>query len=228
MKKISKMSEAAWLFYTVVCALGVVLCTKADFGLSMIAAPPYILHVAISPYLPIFTQGFSQTVWQIFLLAVLCVAVKRVKWKYLWCLAASFLSGLAVDGWLLVFGGNGAYESMMLRVVAFAFGEVCIAFAVAAIFRTYVPPQICELVVTEIADAYSLDVSKVKLSNDLLFFVVSIALALSLTDNVAGIGIGTLLTTVVNAPLIHFFGKLLDKAFVFDEAFPRLKAFFSK
>ena len=93
MKKISKMSEAAWLFYTVVCALGVVLCTKADFGLSMIAAPPYILHVAISPYLPIFTQGFSQTVWQIFLLAVLCVAVKRVKWKYLWCLAASFLSG---------------------------------------------------------------------------------------------------------------------------------------
>lgn len=228
MKKISKMSEAAWVFYTVVCALGVVLCTKADFGLSMIAAPPYILHVAISPYLPIFTQGFTQTVWQIFLLVILCAVVRRVRLKYAWCLAASFLSGLAVDGWLLVFGGGSPYESMAIRILAFVLGEGCIALAVAAIFRTYVPPQICELVVTEISDAYSLDTSRVKLWNDLLFLAVSVAFSLILTKGFTGIGIGTVITTAVNAPLIHAFGKLLDKLFVFDEAFPRLKEFFSK
>lgn len=220
------MSEAAWLFYTVVCALGVVLCTKANFGLSMIAAPPYVLHVALYPHLPIFTQGFTQTVWQFLLLVVLCLVVKRVRINYLWCFAASFLSGLAVDGWLFVFGGGSAYESMTARIVAFAVGELCIACAVAFIFRTYVPPQICELVVTEISTAYSLDVSKVKLANDLLFFVISILFALTLTDNMAGIGIGTLVVTAINAPLIHMFGKLLDKLFVFDAAFPRLKTFF--
>lgn len=228
MKKISKMSEVAWLFYTVVCALGVVLCTKADFGLSMIAAPPYILHVAISPYLPIFTQGFTQTVWQIVLLVVLSVIVKRVKLNYAWALVATFLAGLAVDGWLWVFGGGSAYESMALRIGAFILGELCIAAAVAAIFRTYLPLQVCELVVTEISGAYSLDVSRVKLGNDLFFLAVSIAFALLLTDDMAGIGVGTLVATAVNAPLIHFFGRLYDKWFVFDEAFPRWKVFFSK
>ena len=228
MKKISKMGEAAWLFYTVVCALGVVLCTKANFGLSMIAAPPYVLHVALSPYLPIFTQGFTQTVWQFLLLAALCLVVKRVRIHYLWCFAASFLSGLAVDGWLFVFGGGSAYESMAIRVVAFVLGELCIALAVAAIFRTYVPPQICELVVTEIADAYSLEISRVKLWNDIFFLAVSVALSLLLTGGFTGIGIGTLVTTAVNAPLIHMFGKMLDEFFVFDVAFPRLQAFFKK
>ena len=57
MKKISKMGELAWLIGTALCALGVAFCTKANFGLSMVAAPPYILHVALSKFSTFFTHG---------------------------------------------------------------------------------------------------------------------------------------------------------------------------
>ena len=52
MKKISRMNEIAWVIGIAGCALGVCLCTKANFGLSMIAAPPYIFHIALRDRLP--------------------------------------------------------------------------------------------------------------------------------------------------------------------------------
>jgi len=61
MKKIGKMNEAAWLLGILLCSLGVSLCTKAGFGLSMIAAPPYILHLKLSLLSPFFTQGSANT-----------------------------------------------------------------------------------------------------------------------------------------------------------------------
>ena len=83
MKKISRMNEAAWVIGIVGCALGVCLCTKADFGLSMIAAPPYIFHLALRDRLPWYTQGTSEYLWQGVLLLVMCVATGRFRWKYL-------------------------------------------------------------------------------------------------------------------------------------------------
>ena len=82
-KKISKMNELAWVIGIVVCSLGVCLCTKADFGLSMIAAPPYILHYALRGVFPWFTQGRAEYAWQALLLLGMCLAVGRFRWRYL-------------------------------------------------------------------------------------------------------------------------------------------------
>ena len=221
-KKINKMNEAAWVIGIVVCALGVAMCTKANFGLSMIAAPPYILHVWLRDALPWFSQGTSEYVWQTLLLIMMCVIIRGFKARYLLSFGTAMLSGFVLDGWLWLFGGNGAYEELWLRIVMFVAGELVTTLAVAFIFRTTLPVQICELAVCEIAAKFGLDKNKVKLGYDILMLVVSAVLSFTLTGGLGGFGIGTILITIVNAPLITFFGIILDKIFVFDSCFPKI------
>lgn len=221
-KKIGKMNEAAWVIGIFACSLGVCLCTKADFGLSMIAAPPYILHYALRGIFPWFTQGRAEYVWQAVLLLGMCLAVRRFRWRYLLSFAAAFIAGKSIDLWFLILGGNGEYESMPVRILAFAAGELITSVAIAFVFRTTWPVQIYELLVREIADRYSLDVNRVKMVNDIALFVLSAALSFLLTGGFHGFGVGTVLITAVNAPLIALCGKVLDRWFAFDSRFLKL------
>lgn len=222
MKKITKMNEAAWVIGIIVCTLGVCLCTKANFGLSMIAAPPYIFHVWLRDMFPWFTQGTAEYVWQTVILIIACVVMRRFRARYLLSFGTAVLAGWALDGWLWVFGGNAPFEELWLRILMFVVGELVTTLAIAFIFRTTLPIQIYELAVCEIADRFKLDKNKVKLYNDIIMLVLSAVLSFTLTGGLGGFGVGTIIITVVNAPLITMFGKILDKIFVFDSRFPRL------
>ncbi|MCR4905637.1 MAG: hypothetical protein K6A33_06105, partial [Clostridiales bacterium] len=57
-KKIGGMNEAAWVIGIVVCALGVALCTKANFGLSMTHAASFM------PPIFFFRSGSGPVSWQ--------------------------------------------------------------------------------------------------------------------------------------------------------------------
>lgn len=221
-RKIGKMNEAAWVLGILLCTLGVALCTKANFGISMVGAPPYIIHLWLRETLPWFTQGTSEYVWQGIILIITCIAVMRFKLRYIVSFGTAVLSGLAIDMWFLLLGGNGAYEGMTVRIIVFTLGVVLTAIAIAFIFRTRLPVQIYELAVCEIADKYKLKVDRVKLVNDLLMLAISVTLALALTGGWNGIGIGTVVITIVNAPLISLFGKIMDRFFEFDSRFPKL------
>lgn len=221
MKKITKMNEAAWVLGIVFCSLGVALCTKANFGLSMIAAMPYIIHIKMISFFPWYSQGTSEYIWQGILLVIMCLSVRKFKVKYLLSFAAAVIFGFAVDMWLGILGGNGAYERMAVRVIAFIIGESVTALAVAFYFRTDMPLQMYELFVVEIADTYKLDRNKVKFCNDAAMLVLSVAAALLLNKSFAGLGAGTVIITLVNAYLIKKFGELLDKIFVFDARFDK-------
>lgn len=221
MKKLKKMNEVAWLCGILFCAFGVALCTKANLGLSMIAAPPYIIHLFMENFLPWYSQGTSEYIWQAVLLIIMCVIVRRFKVKYLLTFVCAVLFGLAVDGFLWLLGGSAAYESMIIRIIAFAVGESITAVAIACNFRTSMPLQVYELVVTEIAKRYRLDTNKVKQVNDIIMLALSLTLALVLNHSFDGIGIGTIIITVVNAPMIALCGKLLDKLCDFSPRFPK-------
>ncbi|MBQ4065073.1 MAG: hypothetical protein IJD10_03120 [Clostridia bacterium] len=222
MKKIGKMNEAAWLLGIILCSLGIALCTKAGFGLSMIAAPPYILHRWLSPLSSVFTQGVCEYLWQGVILVILCLAIKRFRWRYLLAFGTAVVFGLVLDLWFILFGGNAACESLPLRIVLFVLGEGFTALAIAFFFRTKLPLQIYELFVTEFAGRYKLTEDKTKFGFDLSMLALSMALALLLNRSFDGLGIGTLIITAVNALLIGLFGKLLDKLFTFEPRFPRL------
>lgn len=226
-KRIGRMNEAAWALGILLCSLGVCLCTKAGFGLSMIAAPAYILHCKLSSLSAFFTQGACEYLWQGVLLAVMCLGVGRFRVRYLLSFVTGLLFGFALDGWLFLFGGNAVYASLGGRILAFVLGELVTALAVAFYFRTAWPKQIYELLVTEVADRYRLPTARVKWGNDLSMLVLSLGLAWLLNRSLDGIGIGTLVITAVNALLIGLFGRLLDRWFDFSPRFPCLTKFLS-
>ena len=59
-KKTLIYSEAAYLIGLVVLAFGVALMEAADFGVSMVVAPAYLIYRYLNPMLPFFTFGMSE------------------------------------------------------------------------------------------------------------------------------------------------------------------------
>lgn len=209
MKKIRNVVN--WVLGMVLCSLGVCFSTKAGFGLSMIGAPPYIIHVWLRDRFSWYTQGTSEYIWEALLLVITIIIVRRFKWKYLLSFGTAVLLGVMIDAWFLLLGGNSVYESLIIRIIAFVAGTIITSIAIAFYFRTTMPLQVYELTVTEISDRYKFDTSKVKWINDIIFLVLAGLMAFLLTHSWAGIGIGTVIVTFVNAPLIGLFGKLIDK-----------------
>lgn len=221
-KKIGKMNEAAWVLGIVLCAFGVALCTKANFGLSMIAAPAYILHLKLVQFFPWYSQGTSEYIWQFLWLILTCLIVRRFRVKYLLSFGTGILFGLALDGWLFLLGGGAPFASLTVRILMLALGLALTSLAIALFFRTSLPPEIYELTVSEVSKRYSLPVNRVKFVYDTTMLVISVALAFFLLHGFIGIGIGTVIATLLNAVLISVFGKLLDRFFTFEPRFPKL------
>ncbi len=226
MKKIGKMNEISWVLGNVLCALGVAMCTKANFGLSMLAAPPYILHVVISKFLPWYSQGISEYGWQIILLVVMCLIVRKFKVKYLLSFLTVIIFGALIDFWLMVFGGNAPFDSLVMRIISFVLGELIVSLSVAFYFRSSLAPQMAECLVVEASQKFKTSPEKVKMINDISCAVLSVVLSLVLTGGFTGVGIGTILIAVLNAPLIKMWGRLLDKVFTFEMASERFARFY--
>lgn len=219
MKKISKMNEAGWVLGILLCTLGVALCTKASFGLSMIAAPIYIIHIKMVQFFSWYTQGTSEYIFQTAIILLTVIVCRRFRLKYALSFITAIISGFALDFWFFLLGGNGMYQALLVRVIAFIVGECTTALAIAFFFRTKMPVQGYELLVGEIACKYKINIDKVKLVNDIVYLSASVILALVLNHSFHGIGIGTIIITFVNAPLIAAFGKVLDKFFIFNSFF---------
>ena len=73
MKKISKASELMWLLGVVLVALGVAICSKANLGVSMIAAPAFVVREAVAALWSWVTVGVVEYILQGVLLLLLCV-----------------------------------------------------------------------------------------------------------------------------------------------------------
>ena len=200
-----------WFLGIVCCDLGVALCTKAGFGLSMIGAGPYILHLFAVKTLPWFSQGTAEYFWEGFLLIIMCLTVKRFRVRYLLTFACAVVTGFVIDGWLAILGGSGQYTALITRIFAFTFGTVICSFGVSCFFRTTLPLQVYELFVTEFSDKYGKQKEKVKFVFDIILLFVAIAMALLLNHDFKGIGIGTFIITFANAPIIALCGKMLDR-----------------
>lgn len=228
MKINRKMAELAWVIGTILCAFGVAICTKSGLGLSMFAAPPYILHVRLREMLPWLSQGTAQYLFDGAMMAVMCVVIGRFRLKYLLSFVYGVIFGMAIDLWLLVLGGNSQYVTLAARILSFAVGTVTVTLAIAFMFRTYLPPQVPELVVVETTKRFHAQQPRVKLIVDFSCLAISVAMALLLTGKLTGIGAGTVVTALVNAPLIRMWSKVLDRFFGFEPMLPSLEDFLHK
>lgn len=70
-------TELAYVFGIVFVALGVVLMEKADFGVSMVVAPAYLLYRWLSPVWSFVTFGMAEYCLQAVLLLVMCLLLRH-------------------------------------------------------------------------------------------------------------------------------------------------------
>ena len=235
MKKISKSSEILWLLGTIFVALGVSICSKTNLGVSMIAAPAFVISEALTPFVNGLTVGVTEYIIQGLILIVLCLVIRHFNWRYLLAFAVAIIYGYTLNFFLYLFGGL-SFNTLWLRWVMLIVGDCCTAFGVACFFHTYMPLQVYELFVAEIASRFKINITKVKWSFDISLLVISTVLALILFDDIKtlsletictssfhSLGLGTLVTTAINSPIIAIMSKIINKIFKPTAAFPKLE-----
>jgi uncharacterized membrane protein YczE len=235
MKMVSKSNELLWLFGIIFVALGVAICSKADLGVSMIAAPAFVISDAISSVFSFFTVGVTEYILQGLILIILCVVVRRFHWKYLLAFAVAVIYGYTLNLFIWMLSGI-EFNEVWLRWVMLIVGDIITAFGVACFFRTYMPLQVYELFVAEVADRFGFTIAKTKFWFDMTLLALSILLSVVLFTDIKtfdwstiyyssfhSIGLGTLVTTAINSPLIALMGKVIDKIFLPSPLFPRFE-----
>jgi uncharacterized membrane protein YczE len=235
MKKLSRSSELLWLLGILFVALGVALCSKADLGVSMIAAPTFVIQEAVSPLWSGFSVGVVEYLVQGMVLIILCITVRRFNWRYLLAFAVAVVYGYTMNFFLWILGGI-SLDAAWLRWVMLLVGDVLVAFGVACFFHTYMPLQVFELFVAELADRYKLNIHRVKTVFDLTLLALSVSLALILFGDIGSfdwgsvgyssfhsIGLGTLVTTAINSPLISLMSRLIKRICDPSARFPKLE-----
>lgn len=235
MRKIEKASELLWLLGIVFVALGVAICSKADLGVSMIAAPAFVVCEAAQALWSDLSVGVTEYIIQGLMLVVLCLVLRRFDWRYLLAFAVAVLYGYVLNLCLWLLRGL-SFEAVWLRWLMLLLGDAVTAFGVACFFRTYMPLQVYELFVAELSRCFRLDINKTKWAFDMSLLAISILLALSLFGDAGSfdwstlyyrsfhsIGLGTLVTTAINSPLIKLMGRLADRTFGSAPRFPGLQ-----
>ena len=211
MHKIFNRSTINWAIGLLLNGIGICLCTKSGMGLSMIAASPYILHVWAEAHLgSFFTQGVCEYMFEAILLAITCVIIRKFRPKYLLSFLTAVVLGIIIDGFYIPLQGSAVYAGWPMRIGALILGMLTSSAGVAFFFRTKMPLEVYELTVTEISLRYGYVKEKVKFWFDVIMLATSLLLALVLNRSLAGFGIGTVIMTVCNAPLIALAGKAID------------------
>lgn len=216
MRKKVFYTEISYVLGLVIMAFAAAFTEKADFGMSMVVAPAYILHLKISQFLPWFTFGVSEYFFQGFLVLATALIMRRFKLSYLLSFVTAVLYGTTLDFAMKVISPlpDGDFA---IRILWYILGTVLCSFAVSLFFHTYLAPEAYELIVKEIYAKTKKDINKVKMGFDCFSVVLGIILSFSFFGfgTFYGVKLGTIFCALINGFLIGRFSKLLEHFFEF-------------
>ena len=220
-------TELAYLLGLAALALGAALMAKANFGMSMVVAPAYLLHLHLSQSLPFFSFGMAEYILQAILLLALSLFMRKGKLLYLLALGTAVFYGLLLDGAMALLA-LVPQAGLPGRILFYLSGLLCCAAGVSMLFHSYLPPEAYELVVKEIAAKYGLAVHKCKTVYDCCSCLLAIVLSFSFFGpwQFVGVKLGTVLCALLNGWLIGRWSAFLEKRFVFQDKLP-LQRFFA-
>lgn len=221
MKKRVFSTEAAYLLGLVILSLGTALMERADFGMSMVVAPAYLLHLKISQFLPFFSFGMAEYTLQAVLLIVLALVMRRARAAYLFSFVTAVIYGFLLDGALaliVLLPANG----FVLRAVFYTAGLLLCSLGVCLLFQTYLPPEAYELFVKEIAHKWGLPISKTKTAYDCISCAAAVVLSFLFFGfgHFEGVQWGTILCALVNGWLIGRCSALIGHFWRFEDTWP--------
>ena len=224
MKKRRFYTELAYVIGLICLALGTAFIERTGFGVSMVVAPAYVLHLKASQFLPFFSFGMAAYTLQAAILLLMMLLLRRIKLSYFFSFVTAVLYGLALDASMSVIsliptGG------LVLNIVFYALGMLLCCSGVSLLFHTYIPPEAYELFVKEVSQKFHLNINKLKTVYDCSSCVLSILLSLLFFGRLHGVGPGTVVTALVNGTLIGLLSKRFEKLWSFEDALPFKKYF---
>lgn len=217
MKKKVFCTEISYILGLVIMAFAAAFTEKADFGMSMVVAPAYILHLKISRILPWFSFGVAEYFFQGVLIILTVLIMRKFKLSYLFSFVTAVLYGTLLDIAMSIIAPlpDGDFA---IRVLWYITGTVFCSLAVSLFFHTYLAPEAYELIVKELSSKYNLNINKVKTAYDCFSTLLGIVLSFAFFGFgvFEGVKLGTIVCALINGFLIGRFSKLLEKHFVFE------------
>ena len=226
MKKRIFYTELAYVLGLIIMAFGAAFTEKAAFGMSMVVAPAYILHLKVSTILPWFSFGVAEYVLQGILVALTAVVMRKFKLSYLFSFVTALIYGTVLDLAMKLIAHVPA-DLFAIRVVWFVLGSVFCSIAVSLFFHTYLSPEAYELIVKEFSQKFNIKITRVKTVYDCVSVVIGIAMSFAFFGFgvFEGVKLGTIICALVNGLLIGRITRILERIFVFENKF-KLERYF--
>lgn len=226
MKKHVFYTELAYVFGLIILALGTALMERADFGLSMVVAPAYLLHLKISEFLPFFTFGMAEYTFQAFLLILLFILMRRFKATYFFSFVTAVLYGFVLDGLMLLINLIPPF-GLVGRLIFYVVGLIFCSVGVSLFFHTYISPEAYELFVKELSAKYNINIHRFKTGYDITSCIVSIILSFVFFGlwHFEGVKLGTVICALVNGFVISLCTRFFEKHWEFKDRFPLRRYF---
>ena len=221
-------TEISYAIGLVLLALATALTQKADFGMSMVVAPAYILHLKISQFFPVFSFGMAEYSLQLVLIVLLCLFMRKFKKVYLFSFVTAVIYGFMLDFFIFTLKAVPG-DIMAVRIALFIAGMLICSLGVALLFHSYFAPEAYELVVKEVSLKLNKRISRVKTVYDLTSLLVSVILSFVFFGfmHFEGVNIGTLITALCNGFIIGRISAFLDRKFDFKDRL-KMRAFLEK
>lgn len=214
MKKIKVNGELALLVALIFLAFGIVLVIKADYGMTVVQAPVFVLSLA----LPSLTMGTWNYIVQGLLFVLMLMIIRKFRLSFLISFLSGIVYGLILDLFKYLMRGMIA-DSTLSRIAYFIVGFIFICLAVALFFTCRAPLMPYDIFIREVAIHKKMSIPTFKWIFDISCIVVAIALGLILEGRIMGIGIGTIIFTLLVSPIIRQIMKLLNERFEFVSLF---------
>lgn len=217
MKKPVIYTEIIYPIALILLAFGTALTAYGDFGISMVLAPAYILHLCLSRFWPFFSFGVAEYVLQATVLLVLILVMRKAKLSYLLSFAATVLYGIVLDGamWLTTWLPGDLY----VRIVLYVIGCVICCGSLALLFGCYLPPAAYELFSKEVSAKVGKPVHVIVNYYNLASLATAVILSFLFFGELRGVGIGTVACAFFYGIAIHLFQLLYGKIFRLTDRF---------
>lgn len=219
-------TELSYILGIIILAFGTALMEKADFGMSMVVAPAYILHLKISEFLPFFSFGMAEYSLQAVLLILTVIVMRKIKISYLFSFVTAVLYGFTLD-FMMFITSPIPDETFAIRIILFIAGMFFGSVGVALFFETYIPPEAYELIVKEISGKFGFSIGKTKTAYDCISCILSIALSFIFFGlwHFEGVKLGTVICALINGWLIGRISAFIKNHFAIKDKFNLRKLF---
>ncbi len=224
MKKKVLYSELSYILGLIILALGTSIIEKAGFGMSMVVSPAYLIHLKLSVIFPFFSFGMAEYCFQGLLIIILSFILGKFRLNYLYSFVTAVIYGFLLDGFIYIFSFISE-NGLALRILLFVLGLTLCTLGISLLLGTYISPEAYELFVKKISKKYNYPLFKTKFLYDISSLTLSIILSLSFFGSFKGIGIGTVITAVLNGRLIGMWTSFIDKHFISQDVL-KLRKFF--